>query len=101
MAEPTDKKGKKTEAKVKRPSALKRDLQNQKNRLRNRSHRSEVLTAVKSLTASLSNKEAAEVTKEKLSTIYSLMDKGVKKGVFKANKAARTKSRLAARLTSP
>lgn len=100
MAEPAAKKEKKQEAKTKRPSALKRDLQNQKKRLRNRSHRSQVLTAIRNLTGSLSNKEPAETTKEKLSTIYSLMDKGVKKGVFKANKAARTKSRLAARLTS-
>lgn len=100
MSTPAEKKEKKPEGKVKRPSAQKRDLQNQKKRLRNRSHRSEVLTAVRTLTASLSNKEAAPVTKEKLSAIYSLMDKGVKKGVFKANKAARTKSRLAARLAS-
>ena len=100
MAEPTDKKAKKGEGKTKRPSALKRDMQNQKQRLRNRSYRSEVLTAVRSLTSSIENKEAAETTKAKLNAIYSLMDKGVKKGVFKANKAARTKSRLAARISS-
>ena len=99
MAEPAEKKEKKTEGKTKRPSALKRDLQNQKQRLRNRSHRSEVLTAVRNLSASLTNKEPLEMSKEKLNAIYSLMDKGVKKGVFKANKAARTKSRLAARLS--
>jgi small subunit ribosomal protein S20 len=94
MADAADKK----ETKKRRPSALKRDLQNEKRRLRNRSHKSEVLTAIRSVTASLSNKESAEQTKQKLSSLYSLMDKGVKKGVFKANKAARTKSRLAARV---
>lgn len=99
MAEAAEKKGKKGEGKVKRPSALKRDLQNQKRRLRNRSHRSEVLTAIRALSASLTKNESAETAKEKLNLIYSLMDKGVKKGVFKANKAARTKSRLANRLT--
>lgn len=92
MADPK----KKGEGKTKRPSALKRDIQNQKRRLRNRSYRSEVLTAIRSLKASLSSKDGAESTKTKLDAIYSLMDKGVKKGVFKANKAARTKSRLAA-----
>lgn len=94
MADAADKK----ETKKRRPSALKRDLQNEKRRLRNRSHKSEVLTAIRSVTASLSNKESTEQTNQKLSTLYSLMDKGVKKGVFKANKAARTKSRLAARV---
>jgi len=97
MAEAAPKKDKK-EVKTKRPSALKRDLQNQKKRLINRSHKAQVLTAVRTLSASLSNKEAANVTQEKLNAIYSLMDKGVKRGVFKANKAARTKSRLTARL---
>ena len=95
MADPAAKK----EVKVKRPSALKRDTQNQKKRLRNRSYRSEVLTAVRTLKASLSTKDGQEATKTKLDAIYSLMDKGVKKGVFKANKAARTKSRLAASIS--
>ena len=99
MAEPADKKDKKAVAKVKRPSRLKGDLQNQTRRLINRSHKAQVLTSIRSLTASLSAKDSLETAKEKLSTIYSLMDKGVKKGVFKANKAARTKSRLAARLS--
>lgn len=96
MAEPADKKT----AKVKKPSALKRNLQNQKNRLRNRSYRSEVLTAVRNLTTSITKKEPIEKATEKLNAVYSLMDKGVKKGVFKANKAARTKSRLASRLVA-
>ncbi len=94
MAEAAEKK----ETKKRRPSALKRDLQNEKRRRQNRSHKSEVLTVIRSVTASLSNKDTAEQAKEKLSALYSLMDKGVKKGVFKANKAARTKARLAARM---
>ncbi len=88
---------KKAEGKTKRPSALKRDLQNEKSRLRNRAHRASVLTSIRDLEASLAKKEGAESTKAKLSEIYSLMDKGVKKGVFKPQKAARTKSRLSAR----
>jgi len=89
---------KKDAPKVKQASALKRDLQNEKNRLRNRSHKASVQTAVRSLRTSLSKKDTEETTKQKLDAIYSLMDKGVKRGVYKANKAARTKSRLASSL---
>lgn len=88
---------KKAEGKTKKPSALKRDLQNEKTRLRNRSYRASVLTSIRSLEGSLNQKEASEVVKTKLNAIYSLMDKGVKRGVYKPQKAARTKSRLAAR----
>lgn len=88
---------KKSENKTKRPSALKRDLQNEKSRLRNRSYRAAVLTSIRSLEQALSQKEGSDAIKTKLDSIYSLMDKGVKKGVFKPQKAARTKSRLHAR----
>jgi len=90
-------KDKKAVAKTKIPSALKRDLQSEKTRLRNRSFRASVLTSIRSLEGSLTQKEAAEAIKTKLNTIYSMMDKGVKSGVFKPNKAARTKARLTAR----
>jgi len=90
--------GKKEEVKQKRPSALKRDLQNEKRRLRNRSYRAKVSTAVRSFEKSLSEKEAPESVKSKLDLIFSLMDKGVKVGVYKLQKASRTKSRLQARL---
>ena len=89
---------KKAEVKTKKPSALKRDLQNEKKRLSNRSYRASVLTSIRSFENSLSSKEAPEAVKTKLNEIYSLMDKGVKHGVFKSQKAARTKSRLTARL---
>ena len=96
MAEPKAA-DKKAEAKQKRPSALKRDMQNEKRRLANRSYRAKVLTAIRSFENSLEQKEAAEAVKTKLNTIFSLMDKGVKKGIYKTSKAARTKSRLNAR----
>jgi len=80
-------------AKVKRPTALKRDLQNEKARIRNKAFRSKVSTAIKA---------ASDATKEqiaaKLSTVYSLMDKGTKKGIFKKNKSNRLKSRITKRL---
>lgn len=88
---------KKAAAKTRQPSAKKRDLQNEKRRLRNRSYRASALTSVRSLQASISKKDSPEAVKEKLDAIYSIMDKGVKKGIFKPQKAARTKSRLAAR----
>lgn len=90
-------KDKKAEAKVKKPSALKRDLQSEKRRLRNRSYRASVLTSIRALESSITQKESPEAVKTKLNEIYSLMDKGVKSGVFKPQKAARTKSRLTAR----
>ena len=93
-----DDKAEKKEAKVKKPSALKRDLQNEKSRLRNRSYRASVLTSIRALETSISQKDSAEILKGKLNDLYSMMDKGVKRGVFKPQKAARTKSRLSARL---
>lgn len=96
---PAAKADKKKDEKTKRPSALKRDMQNEKNRLRNRSFRSSVQTAIRSLESALTQKDDAEKVATKLKEIYSIVDKGVKRGVFKPNKAARTKSRLSARCT--
>lgn len=88
---------KKKDENARKPSALKRDIQSEKRRQRNRSFRSSIQTAIHSFETSLEQKDA-ENTKKKLSAVYSLMDQGVKKGVFKLNKAARTKSRLNARV---
>lgn len=96
-AAPDKKPEKKGEGQAKRPSALKRDLQAEKRRLRNRSYRASVLTSIRSLQDLISKKESAESIKSKLNEIYSLVDKGVKHGVYKPQKAARTKSRLTAR----
>ncbi len=85
----------KTKKKVKTPTALKRDRQNEVKRIRNKSFRSKVSTAVKAFQTS----EATQAP-EKLSAIYSLMDKGVKKGVFKQNKADRVKSRMTSKLSA-
>jgi small subunit ribosomal protein S20 len=93
--EKTQKKGEKN---ARQPSALKRDIQSEKRRLRNRSYRSSVLSAVRSFETSLEKKDAPESIKAKLNDVYRLMDKGVKKGIYKTNKAARTKSRLTARI---
>lgn len=80
-------------AKVKKPSALKRDQQSEKRNMRNRTFKSTVATALRSFKGSLDKKDAAGM-KEALKLVNSLMDKGVKKHVFKLNKASRVKSRL-------
>lgn len=82
--------------KVKRPTPLKRDIQNEKRRLRNKAFKSSVRTAIRQFEENLPKGEEA-VIKEHLDNVYSMMDKGVKRGVYKLNKASRTKSRLAAR----
>ncbi len=78
--------------KTKRPTAIKRDLQSKKRNLKNRTYKAKVRTAVRAYDESV---KKGEDSKEKLQDIYSLMDKGVKKGIFKANKASRVKSRMA------
>lgn len=82
--------------KVKRPTPLKRDIQNEKRRERNKSFKSSVRTAIRSFEESLPKGDAAAI-KENLNNVYSMMDKGVKRGIFKLNKASRTKARLTAR----
>jgi len=79
--------------KVKKPSALKRGVQNERKRMRNRIFKSKVRTATNSFEQSIKS-GAKEEMQSKLQLVYSLMDKGVKRGIFKKNKAARVKSRL-------
>lgn len=90
-----EKKEKKEAKKEKRPTALKRDLQNARQRQRNRVFKSSVKTAIRSFEEAVEKKDAS--VQERLNTVYSVMDRGVKRGIFKKNKADRTKSRLAAR----
>jgi small subunit ribosomal protein S20 len=87
---------KKAEKKVKRPTALKRDMQSKKRRMNNRVYKSRVRTAIRSFQESIEKGDQAVAT-EKLNEVYSILDKCAKKGVFKLNKVSRTKSRLAAR----
>lgn len=86
----------KKEKKVKRPTALKRDLQNEKRRLNNKIYKSRVRTAIRAFQDSIA-KDDHSTTNDKLNEVYSLLDKCAKKGIFKINKVSRTKSRLAAR----
>ncbi|AGR41210.1 30S ribosomal protein S20 [Spiroplasma taiwanense] len=73
-------------------SQEKRILTNEKSRLANKAFRSKVKTAIKKALVAKS-----EDLKEKdvlVSEAVSLIDKSVTKGIYKANKAAREKSRL-------
>ena len=82
--------------KTKRPTALKRDIQNEKRREINRQFKSQVRTAVRRFEKSLENIDPAQLP-EALNAVYSLMDKGVKRGIYKLNKASRVKARFCAR----
>lgn len=94
MADVKKDNGKKS--KPRKPSALKRDEQSLKRNLRNRSFKSKVTTAVRAFEDTVSKKDSPGA-KAKLNDVFSLMDKGVKKGIYKLNKASRVKSRLNAR----
>jgi small subunit ribosomal protein S20 len=83
--------------KVRIPSAKKRDKQNLKARLRNRSFKATVKTALRSFEEAVTKGDKSAM-QQSLSAVFSLMDKGVKTGCYKLNKAARTKSRLASKL---
>ena len=82
--------------KQKRPTALKRDIQNARKRAHHRSLKSTTRTAITRYETAV--KASPETATKLLSSIYSLMDKGVKKGLFKKNKAARVKSTLTQKL---
>nr|YP_009028763.1 ribosomal protein S20 [Asterionellopsis glacialis]AGH28312.1 ribosomal protein S20 [Asterionellopsis glacialis] len=82
-------------------SAKKRIEIAQRNRLRNRFYKSSVRTLIKVFLKDLENCKTSqnnddkEKAKKVLSSVYSLIDKGTKKGVFHKNTAARKKSQLA------
>lgn len=80
----------------KRATPLKRDIQNEKKYARNRAFKSRIRTATNAFEKAL--KEDKNEATTALSTVFSLMDKGVKRGIVKLGKAKRQKSRLHSRL---
>ncbi len=85
-------------------SAEKRILTNKRNRLQNRFYKSSVRTLTKmflkdlevyKISHDLNDKQKAQ---NRLSLIYSLIDKSSKKNIFHKNTAARKKSKLALQL---
>ncbi len=79
-------------------SQIKRNLQNEKARLRNKAVRSELKTRVK---AAVSTAEAGtENSAEALRLAIKRIDKAAAKGVIHKNAAARKKSRLVKRIAT-
>ena len=76
-------------------SQIKRNRQNEKARLRNRTVRSEIHTRTKAAVAAAEN---GEDSAEKLQAAIRRIDSAVSKGVLHKNTAARQKSRLVKRL---
>jgi len=89
----------KVEKKEKIATPLKRNLQNEKRREINKSYKSSVRTAINAFEVAVKGKDST-VIQERLSDVYSMMDKGVKRGIYKLNKASRTKARLTARVAA-
>jgi small subunit ribosomal protein S20 len=87
----------KKKQKMKRPTAEKRCIQDEKKRLYNRVLKSKVRTAMRTLEDNIKKGELA-TAQESLKLVYSLLDKTVKKGINKLNKVSRTKGRLTARI---
>lgn len=80
----------------KRPTAEKRELQNKKARLINKSFKSRVRTTMRRFDESCAKKDEAAI-KIALNDVYSMLDRAAKRGVFKINKANRSKARASAR----
>ncbi len=75
-------------------SAVKRNLQNQKRRLRNRSVKTRIKGAVKQIDLLGKEGEATTTVADELNTAKSVIDKAAKKGVIHPRTAARKISRL-------
>lgn len=78
-------------------SAIKRNRQNEKRRLRNRAVRSEMRTRTRSALAAATGDADTE---ESLRAAIKTIDKAASSGVIHKNKAARDKSRLVKRINA-
>lgn len=74
-------------------SAIKRNKQNEKKRIRNRVYRGEARTYVARARTAIEGKDA-EAAKAATLAAISALDKAAQKGVIHKNNAARRKSRL-------
>ena len=81
------------------PTAKKRDIQNLKKKQCNRTFKSQLHTATRSFEKKIKEKDM-DAAKAELNLIFSLTDKGVKKGFYKLNKASRIKSRYTSLISS-
>ncbi len=81
----------KQKVKTKRPTALKRDIQSAKRQLENRVLKSRIGTAIRSF-----EKDPKQAN---WTDLQALLDKAVKKHLFKLNKVSRLKSKFAAQIS--
>ena len=82
--------------KVKKPTALKRNIQDEKKCARNRSWKRRIHTARIQFTKI----ESVEEKKLKLSQLFSLFDKAIKNKVMKQGTVSRLKSRYQAKISA-
>lgn len=80
-------------------SAIKRNKQNEKKRIRNRIYRGTARTYVARARTAINQKDA-EAAKAATLEAISALDKAAQKGVIHKNNAARRKSRLAKQLAA-
>jgi len=80
-------------------SAIKRNKQNEKRRVRNRIYRGKARTFVAKARTAIGEKDAEKAKAATLEAI-SALDKAAQKGVIHKNNAARRKSRLMKRLAT-
>lgn len=73
-------------------SQKKRILTNEKDRLSNKAFNTRIKTAIKK--AQIAKLENTEDQEEIIKVAASLVDRGVKRGIIKPNKASRTKTHL-------
>lgn len=78
--------------KQKRASSEKRVLTSEKKKLINKSFKSQAKTVFRKFQDSLKTDDSTVVL-QALNEVYSMADRGVKRGVFKLNQASRIKSR--------
>lgn len=81
------------------PQAKKRARQAENNRIRNASHRSNMRTFIKKTLAAITSGDQTAATAA-YATTAPLLDRAVSKGIIHKNKAARSKSRLYAKVKS-
>ena len=79
----------------KRPTAQKRQIQNEKRRLINKAVRTGIRNKIRGFRKAMVSSQDKAALQESLNEIYALLDKAVKKNLFALNKVARLKSRLA------
>jgi small subunit ribosomal protein S20 len=90
---------KEEQKKTRRPTALKRDSRNNKHRLINKSFKSNARTTMRNFEEVLESQDKGRI-QQALNSLYSVTDKGVKRGIYKPKTAARIKARAHQKLIS-